>query len=120
MIIDVHRHLVAVGTVQGDYIRGAQRSFAMMYRKTHNLDISDRDFTEKVVRPLIDPQADNIVAEMDGAGVDKTIIFGVDYGNRLTWVRFARLLGKGFPCTQTATWAYHSLPWFTWQLPFQI
>ena len=67
MIIDVHRHLVAAGTVQGDYIRGAQKSFAMMYRKTHNVDISDREFTQDVVRPLIDPQADNIIEEMDAA-----------------------------------------------------
>jgi predicted TIM-barrel fold metal-dependent hydrolase len=80
MIIDVHRHMVAERTVQGDYIRGAQKSFAMMYRKTHNLEISDREFTETVVRPLLDPHADNIVEEMDAAGVDKTIIFGVDYG----------------------------------------
>ena len=80
MIIDVHRHLVAKGTVQGDYIRGAQKSFAMMYRKTHKVDISDRDFTEKVIRPLIDPTADNIIEEMDAAGVDKTVIFAVDYG----------------------------------------
>jgi len=34
MIIDGHRHLVAKDTVQGDYIRGAQKSFAMMYRAT--------------------------------------------------------------------------------------
>ena len=80
MIIDVHRHMVAKGTVQGDYIRGAQKSFAMMYRKTYNVEISDQDFTEKVVRPLVDPHADNIIEEMDEAGVDKTIIFGVDYG----------------------------------------
>jgi predicted TIM-barrel fold metal-dependent hydrolase len=80
MIIDVHRHMVAKGTVHGDYIRGAQKSFAMMYRKTYNVEISDQDFTEKVVRPLIDPHADNIIEEMDEAGVDKTIIVGVDYG----------------------------------------
>jgi hypothetical protein len=80
MIIDVHRHMVVQGTVQGDYIIGAQKSFAMMYRKVHHVEISDRDFTEKVVRPLTDPNADNIIAEMDEAGVDKTVIFGVDYG----------------------------------------
>ena len=49
MIIDVHRHLVAAGTVQGDYIRGAQKSFAMMYRKTHNVEISDKEFAEKAL-----------------------------------------------------------------------
>ena len=80
MIIDVHRHMVVNGTVQGDYIRGAQRSFSMMYRKVYNVEISDREFTEKVVRPLIDPNADNIIAEMDQAGVDKSVTFGVDYG----------------------------------------
>jgi hypothetical protein len=50
MIIDVHRHMVANGTAQGDPIRGAQKTFAMMYRKVHNVEISDRDFREKVVR----------------------------------------------------------------------
>lgn len=80
MIIDVHRHMVVQGTVQGGYIRGAQKSFSMMYRKVHNVDISDRDFTEKVVRPLTDPNGDNIIAEMDEAGVDKAVTFGVDYG----------------------------------------
>ena len=80
MIIDVHRHMVIAGTVQGDYIRGAQKSFAMMYRKTHNVDISDREFTDKVVRPHVDPTGDKIIAEMDEAGVDKSVTFGVDYG----------------------------------------
>jgi predicted TIM-barrel fold metal-dependent hydrolase len=80
MIIDVHRHMVVKGTVQGDYIRGAQKSFTMMYRKTHKVQITDKEFTDNVVRPLIDPNGDNIVAEMDKAGVDKSVIFGVDYG----------------------------------------
>jgi uncharacterized protein len=80
MIIDVHRHMVVAGTVQGDYIKGAQKSFSMMYRKVYNVDISDRDFTDKVVRPLIDPNGDNIIEEMDKAGVDKSVTFGVDYG----------------------------------------
>ncbi len=68
MIIDVHRHLVAKDTVQGDYIRGAQKSFAMMYRKTHKLEISDREFTDNVFSPLIDPNGDKMIEEMDAAG----------------------------------------------------
>lgn len=80
MIIDVHRHMVIKGTVQGDYIKGAQKSFAMMYRKTHGIEISDRDFTDKVVRPWVDPTGDNIIEEMDAAGVDVSVTFGVDYG----------------------------------------
>ena len=80
MIIDVHRHLIIKGTVQGTYIRGAQKSFVMMYNKTHGKNLSPRDFTDNVVRPWIDPNADNIIEEMDAAGVDKTVIFPVDYG----------------------------------------
>jgi hypothetical protein len=68
MIIDVHRHLVAKDTVQGDYIRGAQKSFAVMYRKTYKVDITD-----KVVRPLIDQNGDNIIEEMDIPFADEEI-----------------------------------------------
>ncbi len=80
MIIDVHRHLIVKGTVQGHYIRGAQKSFVMMYNKTHKTNYSPREFTDEVIRPWIDPTADNIIEEMDAAGVDKTVIFPVDYG----------------------------------------
>ncbi|MGC8492144.1 MAG: amidohydrolase family protein [Syntrophobacteraceae bacterium] len=80
MIIDVHRHLIIKGTVQGHYIRGAQKSFTMMYNKVHQTNYTPAQFTEQVVRPWIDPTADNIIEEMDAAGVDKTVIFTVDYG----------------------------------------
>ena len=70
MIIDVHRHLIIKGTVQGDYIRGAQKSFVMMYNKTHNTNLSPKEFTDNVVRPQIDPKADNVVEEMDATGVE--------------------------------------------------
>jgi len=80
MIIDAHRHMVAAGTVPGDYIRGSHKSFAMMYRKVHHVEISDHEFGNTVIRPLIDPEGDKMIEEMDAAGVDKTVIFGVDYG----------------------------------------
>lgn len=80
MIIDVHRHMVMKGTVPNDYIRGVHKTFSTMYRKILNVEISDKDFAEKVVRPLIDPNGDNIIEEMDKAGVDKSVTFGVDLG----------------------------------------
>src|SRR3972149_3791259 len=60
MIVDVHRHLVIKGTVQGSYIHAASRSFSMMYNKAN--------------------KADNVIAEMDAAGVDVSVTFAVDYG----------------------------------------
>jgi predicted TIM-barrel fold metal-dependent hydrolase len=80
MIIDVHRHLVVKGTVQGAYIRGASKSFSMMYNKAHKTNLSARAYIDDVMRKETDDQADNIIEEMDKAGVDISVIFGVDYG----------------------------------------
>jgi len=80
MIIDVHRHLVIKGTVQGSYIQGASRSFSMMYNKANKTDITPREYIDTVVRKDIDANADNVIAEMDAAGVDVSVIFPVDYG----------------------------------------
>ena len=80
MIIDVHRHLVVKGTVQGAYIKGASRSFSMMYNKAHKTNLSPRTYIDEVMRKEIDEHADNVIAEMDKAGVDVSVTFGVDYG----------------------------------------
>jgi len=80
MIIDVHRHLVVKGTVQGAYIRGASKSFSMMYNKAHKTNLSPRAYIDEVMRKETDDHADNIIEEMDKAGVDISVIFGVDYG----------------------------------------
>jgi uncharacterized protein len=80
MIIDVHRHLVLKGTVQGAYIKGASRSFSMMYNKAHKTQLSPREYIDDVMRKEIDDHADNIIEEMDKAGVDVSVTFGVDYG----------------------------------------
>ena len=42
MIIDVHRHLVIKGTVQGSYIQAASKSFSMMYNKANKTSITPR------------------------------------------------------------------------------
>ncbi len=80
MIIDVHRHLVIKGTVQRSYILGASRSFSMMYNKANKTNLTPHEYIDDVVRKEIDGQADNIIVEMDKAGVDISVIFAVDYG----------------------------------------
>ena len=80
MIIDVHRHLVIKGTVQGSYIQAASRSFSMMYNKANKTDITAREYIDNIVRKEIDANADNVIAEMDAAGVDVSVTFAVDYG----------------------------------------
>ena len=83
MIIDVHRHLVLKGTVQGAYIKGASRSFSMMYNKAHKTNLTPREYIDEVMRKEIDEHADNVVEEMNESGVDVSVTFGVDYGLQL-------------------------------------
>ena len=80
MIIDVHRHLVLKGTVQGAYIKGASRSFSMMYNKAHKTNVSPRTYIDEIMRKEIDQHADNVIEEMDKSGVDVSVTFAVDYG----------------------------------------
>jgi hypothetical protein len=62
MIIDVHRHSAAKDTVQGDYIHGAPKSFAMMSRKTHKVDITDKAFKEREADiPFTDEEINQIL-----------------------------------------------------------
>jgi hypothetical protein len=49
------------------------KNFAMMYRKTYKVDITDREFTDKVVRLLIDQNGDNIIEEMDISFADEVM-----------------------------------------------
>ena len=80
MIIDVHRHFVMKDHVQGSYIRGASKSFSMMYNKSNDTNLTPKEYIQNVVRPAMDPEANNIVEEMDRAGVHISVVFGVDYG----------------------------------------
>ena len=57
MIIDVHRHLVIKGTVQGSYIQAASKSFSMMYNKANKTDITPREYIDDIVRKEIDANA---------------------------------------------------------------
>ena len=60
MIIDVHRHLVVKGTVQGAYIQGASKSFSMMYNKANKTNLTPRQYIDDVIRKETDDHADNI------------------------------------------------------------
>jgi hypothetical protein len=82
MIIDVHRHLVLKGTVQGAYIKGASRSFSMMYNKAHKTNLSPRTYIDEIMRKEIDQDADNVIVEMDRSGVEVSVTRR-DHGLRL-------------------------------------
>jgi len=84
MIVDTNVHLVARGYVRGRLIRNEASGHILLYNRINNTNYTQREFTDKVMRKYIDPTGDKWVEWMDEAGVDKAVLFGVDWAYGFT------------------------------------
>jgi uncharacterized protein len=100
MIIDTQVHLCGRGWVTRGYLRGrgaasggegggggAETAISATYNKYHGTAYSAQEFHEKVMRPyveILDASGDNMMKWMDEAGLDKCVIFGVDWAYGMT------------------------------------
>ena len=80
MIIDSHRHLVGSGWTRGGYVLSLAKMFGNLWNRVHRANKTTDEFIQDVMQTFVDPEGDRIVEEMDRAGVDKTVIFAVDWG----------------------------------------
>jgi hypothetical protein len=78
MIIDAHVHLTRPGYVRKKFLCGNSRMASSLYNRVHKTNITPDDYVE-MVKDRIDPTGEKLIAEMDAAGVDKSVIFGVDW-----------------------------------------
>jgi len=78
MIIDAHMHLSGHGWVRGSYLRWVWNEFIDKYNKIHGANITSDELAD-IMRGYIDPEADKLVEILDKAGVDKGVIFSVDW-----------------------------------------
>lgn len=83
MIIDAHVHLSRPGYVRKKFLCGNSRMASSLYNRVHKTNITPDDYIEMVKR-RIDPTGEKLIAEMDDAGVDKSVIFGVDWAYAVT------------------------------------
>jgi predicted TIM-barrel fold metal-dependent hydrolase len=83
MIIDAHVHLTRPGYVRKKFLCGNSRMASSLYNRVHKTDITPDDYVE-MVKDRIDPTGEKLIAEMDEAGVDKSVIFGVDWAYGVT------------------------------------
>jgi predicted TIM-barrel fold metal-dependent hydrolase len=54
-----------------------------LYNRVHKTNITPDDYIE-MVKSRVDPTGEKLIAEMDEAGVDKSVIFGVDWAYGVT------------------------------------
>jgi hypothetical protein len=103
MIIDTQVHLCGRGWVTRGYLAGrggargsgaatgggggAETAIMATYNKHHGTNYTQQEFHEKVMRPyvdILDASGDNTTKWMDEAGLDKCVIYGVDWAYGMT------------------------------------
>jgi hypothetical protein len=73
MIIDTHVHLIIPGFVKSKFILGNARMASNIYNRVHDL-----------LKAKVDPDCSRLIETMDKAGIDKSVIFGVDWAYAVT------------------------------------
>ncbi|MFC2070019.1 amidohydrolase family protein [Chloroflexota bacterium] len=82
MIIDAHMHLSGTGWVRGKYLRFVWKMYTTEYNRVHKTNKTIDDFKNMLtaMKPsVVDPEGDGVIELMDKAGVDKAVIFPVDW-----------------------------------------
>lgn len=83
MIIDVHVHLTVPGFVRGKFVRQNAQAGAAVYNKVHNANLDISGYMD-MLKGTVDPDGSKLIANMDKAGIDKAVIFGVDWAYGFT------------------------------------
>jgi len=79
MVIDFHAHVFARGWVPRRFFDGiAEMAAASMKKK--GMDACATDIAKMMVGNAGDPHGDELLKEMDAAGINKTIVLPIDYG----------------------------------------
>jgi len=83
MIVDTHVHLIIPGFVKGKFLRANARMAANIYNRVHGTKIAPNEYIEKM-KGRVDPDCSKLIESMDAVGIDKSVIFGVDWAYTLT------------------------------------
>ena len=79
MIIDIHTHLFGKGWVPKQFFYGVARFLTHEFAK-QGIEESNEAVGDTLMETSDDPEAEGLLAEMDEAGIDKSVIFPVDFG----------------------------------------
>ncbi|MBW1715002.1 MAG: amidohydrolase [Deltaproteobacteria bacterium] len=83
MIVDTHVHLVMPGFVKGKFLMGNARMASNIYNRVHKTNITPSQYVD-LMKERVDPDCSKLIETMDAAGIDKSVIFGVDWAYAVT------------------------------------
>lgn len=83
MIVDTHVHLVMPGFVKGKFLMGNARMASNIYNRVHKTNIGPSEYVD-LMKERVDPDCSKLIETMDKAGIDKSVIFGVDWAYAVT------------------------------------
>jgi len=79
MVIDIHTHLFVKGWVPKEFFHGVAR-FITHENKKQGIYQTDEEVGDYLLEAGSDPDAEMLLAEMAEAGIDKSVIFPIDFG----------------------------------------
>jgi len=79
MVIDIHTHIFGKGWVPKQFFYGVARFITHEFAK-QGIEESNEAVGDTLMETSDDPEAEGLLAEMDEAGIDKSVIFPVDFG----------------------------------------
>lgn len=79
MIIDIHTHIFDQGWLPEDFFDGVTRLVASVMEK-HGVETSFQELKETLISGTSDPDGKILLAEMEDAGIDKSVILPCDFG----------------------------------------
>ena len=79
MIIDFHTHLFCQGWLPPKFFHGVARFITAEFAK-HGIVQSNEEVGDSLLEAAHDPDAEMLLAAMDEAGIDKSVLFAVDFG----------------------------------------
>ena len=82
MIIDIHTHLFVKGWIPPSFFHGVARFMTREFAK-QGIHESNIEIGDSLLESSSDPYAESLLSEMEDSGIDKSVIFPVDWGIEL-------------------------------------
>lgn len=82
-VYDSHAHIFIKGGIPEAYLNGMARTMKLVVNNKFKIDMTIEDVLNQMIEPWYDPDGSKLLATMDGAGIEKAVIFGSDFGAAL-------------------------------------
>ncbi len=79
-IYDTHVHLFVEGGIPEAYEVGIARTMRMILKRKFGMEMTLQEARENLIKGMYDPGGKKVLGLMEAAGIEKSVIFGADFG----------------------------------------